>query len=248
MKKNLLSIALISFVLLNLGCKKSPTEIDKPPLLPTLELSLDDVTCTEAWIKVKKQNDTSFLPIFLTLNEKEFYSGFLRGEDTVFFVKNLEANTTYTVKGTIRTGQQEPKELKVTTLPTTSHAFTWETFTFGGDAGSSALVDVAIINENNIWAVGEIYMKDSLGNPDPHAYNAVHWDGSEWKFFKLQFFDFCGNTSTGSYPAKSVFVFSPTNIIISSGSQITWFNGQRQIKTECIPASVNKMWGSSNSD
>jgi len=110
------------------------------------------------------------------------------------------------------------------------------------------LYDVAIIDENNIWAVGEIYMNDSIGKPDPNAYNVAHWDGSEWKFFKLQFFDFCGNTSTGSYPAKSVFVFSPTNIVISSGSQITWFNGQQQIKTECIPATVNKMWGTSSSD
>ncbi|NCS90759.1 MAG: hypothetical protein GW789_18770, partial [Ignavibacteria bacterium] len=39
-------------MLLNLGCKKSPTEIDKPPIIitpPSLELSVDDISCTEAW-------------------------------------------------------------------------------------------------------------------------------------------------------------------------------------------------------
>ncbi len=41
------------------------------------------------------------------------------------------------------------------------------------------LYDVAIIDENNIWAVGEIYMNDSLGNPDPKRYNAIHWDGTK---------------------------------------------------------------------
>jgi len=47
-------------------------------------------------------------------------------------------------------------------MDTTSHNFTWQTWTFG-EHSSSRLYDVAIINENNIWAVGEIYMKDSLG-------------------------------------------------------------------------------------
>ena len=39
------------------------------------------------------------------------------------------------------------------------------------------LYDVAIIDENNIWAVGEIWIADtsSLGYT---KYNAVHWDGN----------------------------------------------------------------------
>ena len=45
---------------------------------------------------------------------------------------------------------------------TTSHNFTWQTFTFG-EHSSSTLYDVAIINDSSIWAVGEIYMNDSLG-------------------------------------------------------------------------------------
>ena len=53
---------------------------------------------------------------------------------------------------------------------TTSHNFTWQTWTFG-EHSSSVLYDVVIIDENNIWAVGEIYLSDSLGQPDPHAYN-----------------------------------------------------------------------------
>ncbi|MGB9664445.1 MAG: hypothetical protein ACPL25_05950 [Ignavibacteria bacterium] len=63
-------------------------------------------------------------------------------------------------------------------MDTTSHEFSWE-ITYLGDGGSSVLYDVAIINENNIWAVGEIYMNDSLGRPEPNAYNAIHWDGTK---------------------------------------------------------------------
>jgi hypothetical protein len=39
---------------------------------------------------------------------------------------------------------------------------------------------VAIIDENNIWAVGGIYMDDSTGQPDPEPYGLVHWDGNKW--------------------------------------------------------------------
>ena len=49
------------------------------------------------------------------------------------------------------------------------------------------LYDVAIIDENNIWAVGEIYLNDSLGQPDPTPYNAVHWDGISWNLKKIYF-------------------------------------------------------------
>jgi len=59
---------------------------------------------------------------------------------------------------------------------TTSHNFTFQTFTFG-EHSSSVLYDVAIVNDSSIWAVGEIYLNDSLGQPDPIAYNSTHWDG-----------------------------------------------------------------------
>jgi hypothetical protein len=102
---------------------------------------------------------------------------------------------------------------------------------------------------NEIWAVGQIYMKDSLGNPDNNAYNAVHWDGAEWKLFRIMFYTFCPQgTGSGSYPARAVFAPDSENIVIASGSQVAYINNGIQISRECIPASVNKLWGSSSSD
>ena len=60
-------------------------------------------------------------------------------------------------------------------------------------------------------------MKDSLGNPDPHAYNAVHWDGSEWKVKKISVL-FRGSLITP--PFEGVFAFSSTDI---------WFVGSLPI-------------------
>ena len=211
LKKLFLFFVFISFVLLADGCKKNPTEPEKPisSVPPSLELSVDGVSCTEAWINVKKLNDTTFLPISVKINDKEFFHGFLAAMDTVLFVDSLAPSTTYTVKGIVL---DTVKEITITTLPTTSHNFTWQTFTFG--ERTSTFYDVAIIDENNIWAVGEIYMNDSLGNPDPNAYNAVHWNGSKWEIKKISVL-YKDNLTFA--PLESVFALPTGEIIFSSG-------------------------------
>ncbi len=45
---------------------------------------------------------------------------------------------------------------------TTSHNYAWQTFILG-DGNSSVLYDAAIIYDTLIYAVGEIYLKDSTG-------------------------------------------------------------------------------------
>jgi hypothetical protein len=71
----------------------------------------------------------------------------------------------------------EPPEL---TADTTSHNYTWQLELLGNGAGSGVFYDVAIINDTLAYAVGELYMKDSLGQDDPHAYNVARWNGRQW--------------------------------------------------------------------
>jgi len=57
---------------------------------------------------------------------------------------------------------------------TTSNDFSWTIDTLGNPQyGSSSLSDVAIIDQDNIWVVGEI-------NTDSGEYNAARWDGERW--------------------------------------------------------------------
>jgi hypothetical protein len=137
------------------------------------------------------------------------------------------------------------------TMDTTTYNFNWETIEFGGKA-SSVLEDVAIIDENNIWAVGDIYTEDSqtydsLGNWID-AYNAVHWNGVKWELKRILFYSICGQSYLGVLPAKSIHYFDNQNIVISSGSQIAYLKNGVQIKTECLPVSVYRIWGKSLSD
>lgn len=107
----------------------------------------------------------------------------------------------------------------------TSHEFLWEIKQFGRPA-SSTLTDVAIINKDNIWAVGIIHTdetdrQDSLGNwVDP--YNAIHWDGKEWTLKRIPF-NACGAVKYP--PINAIFCFSSDNIWFARDGSLTHFDG-----------------------
>jgi len=240
---------LLLFLLL-LGCKQ-PTQ---PKLEPKaeLKLTLEDVSCTEAWIQLKTTNLQ--LPATLTVYKNNVaQNNILCYGDTLLYIDSLLPNQTYKFK-VVLTNNPQPttypqpptsNELTVTTMDTTSHNFTWQSWEFG-ECSNSVLYDVAIIDENNIWAVGEIYLRDSLGNCDPKAYNAVHWDGTKWELKRIPIYLGSGFPF---YPViKSIFAFSENNIWFEAG--IHWDG----ISFKQVPfniqwnGNVNKLWGSSSSD
>jgi hypothetical protein len=240
--------ASLIIILISLRCDTT----EPPQSKATLKLQLEDVSCTEAWIKLTANNIK--VPATVSLVKDGVVAQTISlwgGGDTTLYVDSLLPKRTYRFTALLQQPnypQPTTNDLQVTTMDTTSHNFTWQSWTFG-EHSSSTLYDVAIIDENNIWAVGEIYMRDSLGRPDPNAYNAVHWNGSEWKLKRIQFYTFCGQQGMGSYPAKSIFAFGPNDIWIGMyGSQVVRWNGQSQSLPICTPVSINKLWGSSSSD
>ena len=167
----------------------------------------------------------------------------------MLYVDSLLPNTNYKYQASSISDQVSSNLLNVTTMDTTSHNFTWQTWTFGGQAGSCTLYDVAIIDENDIWAVGEIYLLDSLGQPDPLPYNAVHWDGNEWELKRIQTI-LRGNLVT--VPLTGIFAFS-SNDIWMVGSLPIHGDGQNwimyDVRSTVDPSlSLSKAWGSSTND
>ena len=133
-------------------------------------------------------------------------------------------------------------------VDTTSHNFTWQSWSFG-EHSSSALYDVAIIDENNIWAVGEIYLNDSLGQPDPTPYNSVYWDGTNWDIIRIPTKTFSG--SIVSSQIRTIFAFNENDIwTFSIAGSFSHWNGSKW-ETEFVSerdGSGNKLWGTSSSD
>jgi len=129
---------------------------------------------------------------------------------------------------------------------TTSHEFTWQTFTFG-DGASSVLYDVAIINDTLAYAVGEIYKLDSTGNWDPNAYNLARWNGQHWELKRIYTYSTCNAVDYA--PLRAIWVFSDSSILVTSGGSLGRYNGR--INTpDCsirplVTGSINKIWASS---
>ncbi|MDE3058556.1 MAG: hypothetical protein KGJ59_11435 [Bacteroidota bacterium] len=129
---------------------------------------------------------------------------------------------------------------------TTSHNFTFTTYTFGGNAGSSGFKDVTIIDDSNIWVVGAI-------NPATDStYNAVHWDGEKWNSLQIQFYTICGQSHTTAYPINTIFAFGGNDIWFSDGGEILHWIDSSHIHdcsiSSLINGAINKIWGISSSN
>ena len=229
---------LVLLLLSAVGCNEESLVVPPPPEPPkAVSLNLIDVSCTEAFIKVTAADSVLPLNISLTKDNSTIANFTLTKTDTVVVDTTLQPSITYTYQTTETINGKEEKSdtLQVKSLAITSNNFTWQTFTFGNPAyGSSLLRDVAIIDENNIFAVGEIY-NDTTGVP----YNAVHWDGSSWELKKINY--------NGIPPIiHSIAVISKNDIWFDP-----WFHWDGQdiqqlpIDPILMGVVVNKMWGSS---
>ena len=219
-----------------------------PPVNANLSLVQDEISCTEAWLKLKTENLQ--LPANLNLlqddNIKKTIT--LSSKDTALYIDSLLPNKTYQFQLVTNNNDIKSNKVAVTTLDTTDHNFTWQTFTFG-NYDNSVLYDVALIDENNIWAVGEIYIEDSIGVVN--RFNAIHWDGIDWKLHKILFYTICGQQSRTPYPAKSIYAFNENEIWIAmDGDQIAKLENGVQVNTICLPwsFSISKLWGSNSND
>ncbi|MCZ2269001.1 MAG: glucosyl transferase, partial [Ignavibacteriales bacterium] len=234
----------------------STTEPPPPPdeTKPVLTLSFDKKSCTELWIKLTTKDLT--LPSELTLKQYNptgdsiSQSFILNTKDSLLYIDSLFPNKTYKFLITMQQSNNASNELSVTTMDTTSHNFSYQTFEFGEPltGNSSRLYDVAIINENNIWAVGEIYVNDSLGQADPIPYNVARWNGIEWELKRINFPVVCGQSNLISYPSRSINVFNDNEIWMSTGGdKIAVIKEGIQINQFCLPSnlnmSINKIWG-----
>ena len=228
---------------------------NEPQSASTLTLSVEDVSCTEAWLQLKTANLNLPNRITLFVNDLKYREYLINKSDTLLYIDSLLPNKSYSFKAiSFYNTEDGVKSNKVvsTTMDTTSHNFSnWQTFTWG-NIGTSVLVDVAIINENDIWAVGDIMLRDSspAGYTD---YNAVHWDGNSWELKRIMFYYNCLTRDYSySFGISSILVINPNEIWVSmDGTQIAKIVNGVQTDTICMPYedfSIKKMWGTSSDD
>ncbi|MDP2302888.1 MAG: glucosyl transferase, partial [Ignavibacteria bacterium] len=142
----LLVIILLPLLFTAVSCNK-PTE----PTIGNVTITVEDVSCTEVWLAVNTGNIQLPGQFVLYENNRRKTEITFTQRDTVIVIENLLPKQNYSYK--LMNSNNVSNETLAITLDTTSHNFTWQTFEFGQHS-SSVLYDVAIIDENNIWAVG----------------------------------------------------------------------------------------------
>jgi hypothetical protein len=212
-----------------------------------LEIAFEDASCTEAWLNVKGETGSQ---IILNRDGKEVQRFTLTASPQTVYDDSLLPNKSYEYQ-LIKNGEASTKTT-ITTLDTKSHNFTWDSYLFGGNAGSCTLNDVAIIDENDIWAVGEIYIADNSENGNT-LYNAIHWNGNQWELKHIVFsvrtlYPDSGGDTIGITPIKSVFAFGSNDIWLAAGTVQHWDGMQwKQYRGE-YAGFANKIWGNNSSD
>jgi hypothetical protein len=229
------------------GCKDEGT----PPAgyQRTITLALEDVGTTDAWLRVRFTDAPPF-GLHLVRDGQAVVTINSSPADTLVGDEPLLPRRTYTYKayrlsGTSVTDSSDA--VQVTTMDTTSSAWQWALDTLG--VMNSYLVDCAIIAPDNIWVVGEIYARDSLGNVEDVPHNAARWNGQRWELKRITVV-FRGSNVT--VPLEGIFAHSATDIWVAgsipihgNGSNWVGYDIQTLVGTG---ATVSKAWGTSSTD
>jgi hypothetical protein len=241
--KNLLvPLLTITNLLFFTGC---PDNGVQPPTNP-LQITIEDATCTEAFLKISLAADEQNRTVTLKRGDSTIFSDLrLQTSDTLVIDDGLLPNKTYTYSMT--TGSWKVT-VQATTQDTTSHQVQWQ---LPDTLGAQGLIrDVWVFSKTDAWAVGEIFLRDSNGNIDNGTrYNASHWDGVKWTLMRIPYY-YQGHQVYN--PLYSIFAFGENDIWFGGNGVIHW-NGQQYIPAE-IPSTVwgaftiNKLWGTSSNN
>ncbi|MCK9560934.1 MAG: hypothetical protein M0R44_10860 [Candidatus Marinimicrobia bacterium] len=207
------TILLIAVLICAMSCRECPTEPDY-----SISFSTDFIGASMVRFQISIPDSGDVREFGIKRDGILIIEGQFSGKDTLITDATAEPATSYQYQGVVyRNGDVSDysEKIDVTTLDTTSHDIEWTTYRYG--YLGSYLRDVCIISEDDIWAVGFIETEETLHNDTLDPYNAVHWNGTEWKLKRIAP-PFLGST----YPAPLVCVcaLNDTKIWLSSSFPI----------------------------
>lgn len=236
----------ISLLLFAVSCDTS-----EPPSggEPSVQFAAVDASCTEVWLQVKMLAGVPERTVLIQRDSTTILNATITASETLIVDEGLLPNRSYSYALLHETGIGEERVgSSIATLDTTRHNFTWQSDTLGD--GSSILYDVAVINDTLAYAVGAIYLRDSLGNWDPNAYNAAKWNGTRWELKRIPFIGPC--SAVMHPPIKAIWAFSENNILVTNGGSIVSYDGVNATMdcgmNSLLTGAINKIYGVSPQD
>lgn len=139
MKSVLVSVLVLVVLFLSFSCNEGYDYSQA-----ALGLDLQDFSCTEAWIEVQIGSNDKTANIYIKKNGEIIQTVNVVQSSTLYYFDSFLPNTNYTFDAVTYEDGKEVKSNPVTftTLDTTSHNFTWQTFTFG-ESDASWIYDIA---------------------------------------------------------------------------------------------------------
>lgn len=235
---NFMIIALIIFSISQLNCNTSEPKIEDD----NIQIELYDVSASEIYLHIKINNSNPGT-VFVFRGSKVIFANLVASTDTIITDSELSENTyyKYTVIKKSENNIETVKEIRISTLNLTSHEIVWKTYEFGS-IEHSTLHDIFIIDENEIWAVGEFYLEDSAGGFDPDYYGAAKWDGNKWNFIRFQ-----AKAPEGYWVKlflRGIYAFSSKDIWFVNGSPYHFLNNSLTAYwLSDFPGYPNPIWG-----
>lgn len=183
--KSLIKFLLLVIIITGWACK-----VTEPPQTEEnkLQITVHDIGVREVYLSIQTKISSSNSTLLLQRNGKEIAT-LSSHTDTLIVDTTAEQGNTYKYKLVLnKEGGQisESNEIELTTLNPTSNDYNWQIIEFEG-YNPACFQDVAIVNENDIWAVGEVDQYNPDGTYDWQPYGAAHYDGNSWKLVKVPY-------------------------------------------------------------
>jgi hypothetical protein len=245
MRMRFIILVSILIILAGFGCRENAVNTDggsRPEYL-----TAEDVGVTDVWLRIKLPFSRTQKPVTLKRDTVTILHSTITAPDTLVLDERLLHNHTYTYTLISYIGSMLASEarLTITTMDTTSHNFTWEILTIG-DGASIGFRDVAIINDTLAYAVGDINVKDSLGNRIYPPYNVARWDGHRWELSTTK------DSGYGYGINYSIYAFHENDIWVGGsipkhwdGDKWTFYGSKRGYQGGFW---IRKIWGTSSLD
>ena len=227
------------------GCSESPTDhqVEKPVL------TVDDISCTEGWLNLSIPPGMLPAQVLLLQDNQTVMSISVVTTDTLLYIPSLTHSKVYVFQALITPPNNSPifsNVTNLTTLSPTGNSFSWTKHYLGStNINYSYVNDIAIISENDIWAVGQFVLPDTnlAGYSD---YNAVHWDGTGWEYIRI-WYEVPGNFLAVP-EITGILAFTNNNLMLFSTFGVTWYDGTTQIRSEKLPLATANVWGSDSNN
>lgn len=241
-KKTLIPLIILTTLMLVQNCDS--TEPPTPPI-KSATITIEDNSLNEIWLKISTDKIQGFKQAFVNRDNETVSSFTFFNKDTVFIDKNLKPNKTFLYEVKIIDEENDTigtQQINAKTIDTTSHNFNYTIWEFG-EFPSSILYDVAIIDDNNIWAVGKINYLDSSG-VNEEVVNALQWNGLIWDNKKIEYY---GSCSAVRFPTLyTIKLVTDKNMVLTNSGSIGWFNGISVILdcaiNELLDGAITSIW------